>query len=333
MAVLGNTYLNLLDTYKRSDAHGNIVDVIELLTKINPILADAITVECNMQTQHMHTVRTGLPSVAWGMLYKGIPQSKSRTAQVTDTTGFLEALSTVDKRLLDLTKDEGKLRLSEALSFLESMSQEFASTFIYGNTASDPEKFLGLAPRFNSTSAANGGQIVSAAGAGSDNTSIWMITWAENAVHLLHPQGTAVGVTREDKGEQRVTDGDGNPFYVKEEMFKHHVGLAVKDWRYVTRVANIDVSNMQAGSVKLYDFLRKAYYKHQGRQATMGKSVIYCNRDVLECLDALATNAGAADNYTRLKYGEIEGKEVLQYRGMPIRECQAILNTEAVVGA
>jgi hypothetical protein len=332
MAVLGSTYLDLIELYKRTDGMGKFVPVIELLHKINPILQDAITVECNMQTSHLHTIRTGLPSVAWGMLYKGITQSKSRTAQVTDTTGFLEALSTVDKRLLDLAGGNADaLRLSEALSFLEAMSQEMASTLFYGNTAVDPEKFLGLAPRFNSLSAPNGNQIVSAAGAGSDNTSIWMITWAENAVHLLHPQGTAAGVTREDKGEQRVLDADQRPYYVKEELFKHHVGLAVKDWRYVTRVANIDVSNMQGGSVKLYDFLRTAYYRHHGRNMGMGKTVIYCNRDVLECLDKLATNAGSSDNFVRLKHTEVEGKEITSYRGMQVKECQAILNNESVV--
>ena len=40
-------------------------------------------------------------------------------------------------------------------------------------------------------------------------------------------------------------------------------------WRFVTgvnfvRVANIDVSNMQAGTVDLYALMRKAYYQIHG---------------------------------------------------------------------
>ena len=136
-------------------------------------------------------------------------------------------------------------------------------------------------------------------------------------------------------GRQRVLDENGNPYYVKEEKFTWHLGLAVKDWRYVSRVANIDVSEMQAGNVKLYDFMRKAYYKLQSRirrgDAAGGRQVIYCNRDVLEALDALATNAGAGDNFVRLKDSELEGQEVLTYRGIPIRETDALLNTEARV--
>lgn len=331
MATLGNSFIDLIDIYKMQDGQGQFNPIIEMLMEMNPILEDAIAVECNKGTTHLHTVRTGLPSVTWGRLYKGIPNSKGRTAQVEDTTGFVEGLSTIDKRLLDLSTNEGAVRLSEAQAYLEAMSNEVASKIFYGNTADDPEEFMGLAPRFNDKSAANGGQIIDAGGTGSDNTSIWFVTWGDNQCNLLYPKGTQAGVQREDMGEQRVTDENGNAYYAKEEKFTWHVGMAVKDWRYVSRVANIDVSDMAAGTVKLYDFMRKAYYKLQNRRVAGGKMAIYCNRDVLEALDALATNAGATDSFVRLKPMEIEGKEVMTYRGIPIRESDAILNTEARV--
>jgi len=331
MATLGNSFVDLIDIYKQQDGRGNFVPVIEMLHEMNPVLEDAIAVECNKGSTHLHTIRAGLPSVAWGKLYQGIPNSKAGKAQVEDTTGFVEGLSTVDKRLLDLSTNEGAVRLSEAQAYLEAMSQEVANKIFYGNTASDPEEFMGLAPRFDSLSASNGNQIIDAGGTGSDNTSIWFVTWGDNQCNLLYPKGTSAGVQREDMGDQRVLDGSGNAYYAKEEKFTWHVGMAVKDWRYVSRVANIDVSNMQAGSVALYDFLRKAYYKLQSRRVAGGKLAIYCNRDVLEALDALATNAGASDNFVRLKPMEIEGKEVMTYRGIPIREVDALINTEARV--
>ena len=331
MATLGNSFIDLIDIYKMQDGQGQFNPIIEMLMEMNPILEDAIAVECNKGTTHLHTVRTGLPSVTWGRLYKGIPNSKGRTAQVEDTTGFVEGLSTIDKRLLDLSTNEGAVRLSEAQAYLEAMSNEVAGKIFYGNTADDPEEFMGLAPRFNDKSAANGGQIIDAGGTGSDNTSIWFVTWGDNQCNLLYPKGTQAGVQREDMGEQRVTDENGNAYYAKEEKFTWHVGMAVKDWRYVSRVANIDVSDMAGGTVKLYDFMRKAYYKLQNRRVAGGKMAIYCNRDALEALDALATNAGATDSFVRLKTTEIEGKEVTTYRGIPIRESDAILNTEARV--
>lgn len=331
MATLGATFVDLIDIYKQQDGNGQYIEVIEMLMEMNPILEDAIAVECNKGTTHLHTVRTGLPSVAWGKLYQGIAQSKSGKAQVEDTTGFVEGLSTVDERLLELSTDEGAVRLSEAMSFIEAMNQEVATKMFYGNTAADPEEFMGLAPRFNDLSAPNGNQIIDAGGTGSDNTSLWFVTWGDNQCQLLYPKGTVAGVQREDKGSQRVLDGSGNPYFAKEELFTWHVGLAVKDWRYVARVANIDLSDMQGGSVKLYNFLRNAYYKLQSRRVAGGKMAIYCNRDVLEALDALATNAGTTDSFVRLKHTEIQGEEVLTYRGIPIRESDAILNNEARV--
>lgn len=332
MATLGATYVDLIDIYKLQDGKGQFIPVIEMLMEMNPMLDDAIAVECNKGTTHLHTVRSGLPDVTWGMLYQGIPNSKGKTSQVEDTTGFVEGLSTIDKRLLELSTNEGAVRLSEAQAYLESMSQEVATKLIYGNSATDPEEFMGLAPRFNSLAAANGNQIIDAGGTGSDNTSIWFVTWGDNQCNLLYPKGTQAGVQREDMGEQRVTDGSGNAYYAMEEKFTWHVGLAVKDWRYVSRVANIDVSLMQAGSVALYDFMRKAYYKLQNRRVAGGNMAIYCNRDVLEALDALASNAGASDSFIRLKTGtDIQGNEVTTYRGIPIRESDAIINTEARV--
>ena len=331
MAVIGSTFVDLIDVMKGQDRNGAVIPVIEMLTEMNPVLDDAYAVECNSGTKHLHVVRTGLPSLTWGKLYQGIPQSKSGKAQVEDTTGFVEGLSTIDERVLKLSTDEAAVRLGEATSFLESMSNEVSSKIFYGNSATDAEEFMGLAPRFNDLSAANGNQIIDAGGAGADNTSLWFVTWGDNQCHLLYPKGTTAGVAREDMGRQRVTDDAGTAYYAKEEMFTWHIGMAVKDWRYVTRIANIDVSLMQAGSVALYGFLRKAYYKLQSRRVAGGKLAIYCNRDVMEALDTLAGNAGASDNFVRLSRKDVEGEEVISYRGIPIRETDALLNTEARV--
>lgn len=337
MATIGSTYVDLIDTMKQTDPDGSASVIIELLAQTNPILSDAVAIECNKGAEMLHSIRTGLPSVAWGSLYKGIPQSKSTQQQVTDTTGFVEALSTIDKRVLDIAKNPGAVRLNEAMSFLEAMNQEVATGIFYHDTATTPEKFKGLAARYGTKGGSGAGnQIVDAGGTGSDNTSIWFVTWGDRYTSLLYPDGTKAGITREDKGEQRVLDALGNPYYVEEELFTWHVGVAVKDWRFNSRIANVDVSDMQGGSVQLYDFMRNAYYKLQSRprrsnDSAGGRQAIYCNRDVLESLDALATNAGTSDSFIRLKPMEIQGEEVMTYRGIPIRETDALLNTEARV--
>ncbi len=152
-------------------------------------------------------------------------------------------------------------------------------------------------------------------------------------IHLTlpYPKGSKAGIDREDKGKQTKTNADGSILDVVREKFQWDIGLSVRDYRYVSRIANIDVSDVKAGNVKLYDFMRKAYYKLKQRRVMGGRAAIYLNTDMLEALDALATNGGTTDNFVRLTRKEIEGEEVLTYRGIPLRESDALLNTEARV--
>lgn len=341
MATIGNSFLGLADLYKRTDQNRNITPVIEALNIINPLMEDAVMMECNKGTSHLSTIRTGLPSVAWGKLYQGVPQSKSTTQQVEDTTGFVEGLSTVDERLLEISKSPAAVRMSEAEPFLESMSQEVTTNFFYADTATTPERFKGVGARYGSLGGFGAGnQIVNAAGSGADNTSVWFITWGTAQTSLIYPEGTTAGISRQDMGRQRVLDGSSNPYYAKEEMFRQHVGVRVGDWRFNSRIANIDVSDLIAGTVDLYKFMRSAYYKLQTRRnrkiqnggmVSAGKTVIYANRTILEALEALSVNKGSSDNFVRLTPDDIQGKEIMTYKGIPIRETDSIINAETVV--
>jgi hypothetical protein len=172
--------------------------------------------------------------------------------------------------------------------------------------------------------------------------SIWFITWGTMQTSLIYPEGTSAGINREDMGMQRVLDVNGNPFYAKEEMFRQHVGVRVGDWRFNARIANISLAAVQAGTVDIYKFLRQAYYRLQvrrnakiqnGGMVSPGKTVIYANRTIMEALDALATNKGATDNFVRLTPDEVAGKEVMTYRGIPIRETDSLIAAEGRVVA
>lgn len=341
MATIGASFLNLIDMF-RAGGDDATANVAEVLRRSSPAVKDAIAVQANSGTIHKHAIRTNLPAVTWGRLYQGIPQSKSGRAMVTDTTGFVEGLSTVDTRLLDISPNPAATRASEAESFIEAMTQEAETGIFYHDSSTSPEKFKGLAARYNTVSGTgqNINQVVDAGGTGSDNTSIWIVTWSEMATHLIYPQGTQGGIIRQDKGEQRVTDSNGNAYYVKEELFRWHLGLAVRDWRYNVRVANIDVSDLIAGTVNILTPLRKAYHRIQGRiRATdmrgenagaEGRTVIYMNRTVYEALDAQLTSP-SLNAALQLRRMELEGEEVESYRNIPIRVTDALLNTEARV--
>ena len=330
MATIGDTYLSIADVYRRTQ-RDEIADVIELLAETNEMLQDMIMVECNDGTTHLTTTRTGLPAVTWRKLYQGVQPSKSTTRQVRDATGMAEARSQIDEALVKMSANPSKLRLTEATAFLEAMNIEVQEKLIYGSTKNSPEQFTGFMPRFDSLSAENKSQIVDAGGTGNDNTSILFVVWGERTSHGLYPKGTTAGIERSDRGRVDATDENGGKYDALEEVFKWNPGLSVRDWRYVARIANIDVSELRAGNVDLYKLMTTAFYRLRQRKVIGGRAAIYCNVDVLETLDQLATNRGVPDNFIRLKTTEIEGQEIKTYRGIPVRQVDAILNTEARV--
>lgn len=178
--------------------------------------------------------------------------------------------------------------------------------------------------------------MIDGGGRGLNNTSVWFVNWADHATSLLYPRGTKAGVLLEDKGEQSVLDANGDPYFAKVCAYTWHIGLMVKDWRYNARIANIDVADLRDGKIDMWALMRSAYYRLQSRRvdARGGRLAIYMNRDVLEILDAQSSDRSllaANPNYTGLSHGQVEGREVQTYRGIPVRECDAILNTEASV--
>jgi hypothetical protein len=331
MATIGDTYPSLADLYKQQDDGGDIADIIEMLAQTNMVLQDAPAVECNSGMRHLTTVRTGLPTPTWRKLYKGVVPTKDTTMQVEDVTGWLEDWSEMDAKLVELAKNPGKFRLNGARAHLAGMANTAASTMFYGDTDADPEKFLGLHARFNDTTAANGNQIVLGDGTGSDNTSIWFVTWGENSCHLLYPEGTMAGLQREDKGKTTKELSDGSLYDVFREKFTWDLGMSVRDWRGIARVANIDVSNLVADAATgtdLIDAMIDAYYQLDNPNQPMGKTVIYAGKTISKFLHKHAMNSNANVQFALEKFA---GMPVTTFLGHPIRRVDAILETEATI--
>jgi hypothetical protein len=326
MATIGTTALTLTDWAKRLDPNGMTSKLVELLNTYNPILTDALSVEGNLPTGHRTTVRTGLPAVAWRLLNYGVTKSKSTSAQVDDTAGMLEGYSEVDKALADLNGNSAAFRLSEDTAFLQAMSQEMASTLWYGNTATDPKKFLGLSPRYASLSAANADNIIDGGGTGSDNTSIWLVTWSEAATHLIFPKGSRAGLQSRDLGEETLLDAAGGLYQGYRSHYKWDVGLTTRDWRHNVRICNIDVSDLSGGSpANIIKLMVRAL--HLLPTDTVGSPVFYVNRTVMTWLDIQMMTS----TNVNLRLSEAAGQNVLTFRGIPIRRSDALLSTESRV--
>ena len=350
MATLASNALTYADWAKRVGENYKIAMIIEMLSQTNEIMTDMLVMEGNLPTGNKSIVRTGLPTGTWRLLNAGIQPTKSTTAPIIDTCGNLEAESSLDVDVAKLAGDQEAFRLSESMSFLEGMTQQMASTVIYGSTAVNPERFTGLAPRYNSVSTAtalSASNVIDMGGTGSDNTSIWIVTWSEKTTCGIFPKGaSAVGLQHTDMGKQRVQDinqtfATGAYFWAWVDHFKWELGLQVRDWRYNVRLCNIDVSDLATvnaaniinGLIRGLNRLPTTAVGTTAVQTSdapsisgaMGRTVIYVNRTIRTYLELQVENK--TNIWLQLK--EYDGQVVLTFRGVPIRTVDAILNTEA----
>lgn len=341
MTTLANSNLTLADWAKRTDPDGRVPVVAELLSQSNEILEDCVWKEGNLPTGERVVIRTGLPTVYWRALNQGIPSSKSTTAQVDEACGILEARSEVDKDLAMLNGNTAQFRLSEDTAFLEAMNQTMATTLFYGNPATDPKQFLGLAPRYSDIgvgSPNNSQNILDAGGTGSDNTSIYLVVWGDQTVYCPFPKGSKAGLIHEDLGEQTVYNSDGTRLQAYATRYQWKPGLVVKDWRYVVRIANIDVSDLVAQATTQAPTAATAIIKLMARalyripNMSMGRAAFYMNRTVHSGLSVAALDKS---QYV-LKVNEGLSQfgmpnSWLSFLGVPLRRVDAIINTEARV--
>lgn len=336
MAVLSANNPTLLDLAKRQDPDGQIAQVVEILNETNEVLDDMGWVEGNLPTGNRTTVRSGIPAPTWRKLYQGVQPTKSSTVQITDNTGMLEAYAEVDVALADLSGNTGAFRLSEERSFIEGMSQEVSDTLFYGNEGTEPEAFTGLSPRFNSLTAENGDNIINGGGTGSDNTSIWLVVWGPNTCHGIVPKGSNAGLKMEDKGRVTIEDADGSGGRM--EAYRTHyrwdVGLTVRDWRYVVRIANIDKSALSvvfnAGAFSTGVHMPNQMFTAMRLIPNMasGRAAFYMSRDTMTTLMQQSQAATVGSTLTSENVG---GKLVTSFMGIPLKRVDTLAADEAQV--
>jgi len=329
MATISSNNPTLADVAKTRDPDGTIADIVEIMNQENEILDDMTFMQGNLPTGHRSTIRSGIPVPTWRKLYGGVQPTKGTNVQVTDNCGMLEDYAEVDKALADLNGNTAAFRLSEDRAHIEGMSQEFADTVFHGNEGTEPEAFTGLAPRYNDLSAENSDNIFDAGGIGSDNTSIWLAVWGPSTVFGIYPKGSKAGLQHNDKGQVTIEDVDGTGGRM--EAYRTHYrwdgGLCLKDWRYVVRIANIDVSDLNsiANTKNLVTWMIQA--SERVPSFGKGRAAWYVNRTVREKLRLGITEKIASN----LSWENVAGKRVMTFDDIPVRRTDALQNTESKV--
>lgn len=338
MALLTSGQLTLADLSKRLSPDGKVDPIAELLSQQNEILEDIVYVEANQPTSHVVSIRTGLPAVYWRQYNAGVPTSKSTTAQIAEPCAMLEARSHIDAKLLKLNGNSAAFRLSEESPFIEAMNQEMSGKIFNGNVGVDLKTFSGLATRYSSTTAGNGGNVILAGGAGSDNASLYLVVWGEQTAFCPYPKGSNVGLSMRDLGEESVADAAGNYYQAARSLYQWDAGLVVKDWRYVVRIANIDVSDWvgvtgsqaTTSATNLIKLMMRAIARIPNFQ--MGRAAFYSNRSIREGLmiQALEKSSNALGIKPALtQFGTTINQ--LEFMGIPVRGVDQLGIAETLV--
>jgi hypothetical protein len=296
-----------------------------------------------LPTGHRVTIATGLPTIYYRALNQGIATSKGTTVQVDEGIAIAEARSEVDIDLAMLNGNTAEFRLSEARLFIESMNQTIASGKFYGNPASDPKEFLGLSQRYSDTSAGNGQNIILGGGSvASAQTSIWLVGWGDNTTYCIFPKGSKAGLLQEDLGRQTSYDagGTGLRMEVLAERFQWKIGMVVKDWRSCVRIANLETADFGALANELaptvftniLHLMSRALVRIPAGVQSMARLAFYMNASVFSVLmrTALEKSNAALNVQSALdQFGR--PNRFMSFLGVPIRQCDALLNTEDVI--
>ncbi len=337
MAAIGTNLVTLSDVAKGKNVQ--IGKVAEVLVQSNPILDHMPYMEMNEKTVHIESLRSNLPSVYYRKANQPIPATKSRIEERSFSAAHFESKSQID---LMVAARGGKDRVAfnrwnQSQGHIQAMAQEHADLLFYGSPSDDARKVAGFSDILSTLSASEpvSKQIVSAAGAGSDNTSIWFVDWGPNTCFGVYPAGTTAGLQRSDNGKVQIigtteTSTTGT-FWGWEEEFMIDHGLVVKDFRAIARVANIDISDLKAGGISAADLLKlmtRAHYRIPSAVKT-AMGYVYMNSTIAsflheQALEKVGTGGG-------LTFQNYQGEMVMMFLGRKVVICDALLNTEAVV--
>lgn len=333
LSAINPTFLDLAQVLGPDD---KVARIIEILNQKNEMLEYVPAIEGNLLTGHVTTMRTGIPEPTFRKMYGGVQPTKSTNVKITDSCGMLENYAEVDQALADLNNNTDAFRLSENMPIIEGFAQKISRYFFYGNEDTEPEAFTGLAPRYSTLSgtAQNIDHVISGAGAGSVNTSIWLCVMGENTGHFIYPKGSKAGLTMTDKGLVTIELADPTTLNSgRMEAYRTHyrwdIGLSIRDWRYFVRIANIDstllVKNAATGA-DLIDLMTQALEIVQDTNA--GKPFFVANRLVKSFLRRQIVNKVASGTLTM---DAVAGKHVMFFEGIPVLRSDALLNTEATI--
>lgn len=325
------TNLTLADIVRQKAPNGGLMPIIESLSKLTPALQTITWTQANNGTFHRINRRTALPAPIRRRINKGVPATVSGTQQVDEVTTMLADKSVIDATLIRMNGPESRAR--EVAAHMMGLEQQVESDLLIGSIGTDPDGIDGIETRLNATTNTPGGnQVVKVDGSpsGSDQFSVLLVGFGDHAVHGIYPAGPEMvaGVLHNDFGLVSNGGSDGtNTFPAFVDYFEWHHGLAIEDFRYVARAANIDSSAILATGNNLLGAMRTLRHRVLIEDQSV-RWAYFLPRFGAEMLDNQAVNA--TGNST-LSIDNISGKPIQSFGGIPVYTADIMTIAESIV--
>jgi len=317
-----------------------LANAVELFNQTNDLYEDLPFTQCNDGSVHTHIMDGNIPSGTWRRVNEGIRPTTSGSLQVSDTVGLLENRAECDLVLAKKSGDVAMFRHRQDRRITEGLNQQVAATYFYGDPRTDPKKFYGMSPRYDvlgnpsdkpSANTFGMSHVLDAGGSSADSqSSIWLLgLGVDIGVFGIYPNTAPnAGIEADDLGEIDLRDAEGKVFRGYATHYRVQQGIAVSDWRYVVRIANIEYTAAmdEAAINKMCDLMIDATMALPNLKLV--RPVFYMNRTIHARLLKMATRK----QNMLLGFSDIYGvKNQLNISNIPIKRCDALLNTEAVI--
>jgi hypothetical protein len=333
-AVLGYfTLMDVVNSYTSLDNQAQFIYAANVLAKSKQIIRDMPMVASNQIMSNIGSRVSYLPTPGTRRFNEGVSLTASHETPFNDPIAMVEDYSEVDYALWQIQNDPNAWRQQKDSHKIEAMGQKMEDLMIYGNIATDPAAFNGLATRFNSTTTRPNGSttwpynVKSAGGSGGDTTSIFIIQWGPGKVYGIYPKNMPGGLQIEDLGKHtKNTNTEAAPKYLEvlRTHFKWYAGLVVEDERCIQRYCNIETS----GSTNIFnedDLIEMINNLPDG--GTAPGTVIYVPRSIKTQLDIAAKDK----NNVYYQPDNVWGGNTTMFRGIPVRLAEGIDETETAV--
>lgn len=315
MSTIVSLNPTLLDLIKQLH-DDEFLPIIDTLVEEFEALEDMVWVQANGLTTHTYLQTLNQPQGTWTGINDDVPDERAQFVELEEEIAMLEAYSSVDDRLVRISKNKQRLRSNQDGQFIAGLGKTFASAFI--NNLTDGKSFVGLRGRLTTLSQA----MVRGAADSSNLTSLFFMQWGETKCHMIYPPEWKHGLNKEDLGKKLITSSAG-----KKQMWVSHyelaAGMCINNEKNYARICNID-STDQIETSGVDDLMIATLNAMPGR----GKGVvIYADSTMLTQFDIAVKDR----TQVNLSIDDAFGRPISTFLRHPIKLVDAIGTAESVI--